>query len=722
MRNIGTVSHKNNQRSPPGSRRIKMKLYAKKSISGFIVCLVLVLLLSTLPITASAVNTSYYVDAVSGSDSNNGKSVDTAWKTLAKVNSTTFGAGDKILFKRGSSWTGTLYPKGSGASGNPITIDAYGSGALPVINGNGKYYTTSDPIDSAVYLRSQSHWVISNIEVTNKTTTKAERYGIHIDGSGGQNTGITIRNTKVHDVTNDGNAGEHARIAGIAVWARSWGDSFSNVLVEGNEVYNIGSTAIYVNGMKWVGSAVNNVIRNNYVHEIGGDGIMTVDCESPLAEYNVANTTHNQSTVACVAMWPFSCNNAVFQYNEAYNTKTTADGQGFDSDYMSRGTIFQYNYGHDNEGGFFLICSEPTTWDGKQTGFNDGTIVRYNIGQNNANWQFVLWTNITNTSIYNNVVSIKAGNSSPVIWSGSRNNLWYPDKTTFKNNIFYHNGTGGYLLEKLTGLVFDYNIFYGYHASSEPYDAHKLTNNPKFVKPGGAGLGITSCDAYKLQIGSPALNSGVLITNNGGKDYFGNPVSATAAPNRGAYNGPGIDSSTTNSTTTYTTTSISLPSVIPSDTTTTTSATTATSNPPTYSSPFKTANGQMWGLTAGGMSYEQFSTAFVTQPGITITVLSKDGKAITSGKIGTGMKVKVSENNAPSEEFSVILYGDIDGNGTIDVIDMVKMKMHILKINYLQGAMYTAANTDRDSKVTVNVFDMVVLKKSVLKINQIDQN
>src|SRR5215472_16367327 len=49
---------------------------------------------------------------------------------------------------------------------------------------------------------------------------------------------------------------------------------------------------------------------------------------------------------------------AVFQYNEAYLTRGTRDGEGFDSDYNSRNAIFQHNYSHDNEGGFMLICND----------------------------------------------------------------------------------------------------------------------------------------------------------------------------------------------------------------------------------------------------------------------------------------------------------------------------------------------------------------------------
>ena len=38
----------------------------------------------------------YYVDAVIGNDTNDGKSAETAWKTLANVNAQTFQPGDRI--------------------------------------------------------------------------------------------------------------------------------------------------------------------------------------------------------------------------------------------------------------------------------------------------------------------------------------------------------------------------------------------------------------------------------------------------------------------------------------------------------------------------------------------------------------------------------------------------------------------------------------------------
>ncbi|MEI6529767.1 MAG: right-handed parallel beta-helix repeat-containing protein [Candidatus Falkowbacteria bacterium] len=80
--------------------------------------------------------TTYYVSFSSGSDSNNGTSVSTPWKTIAKVNSQTFKAGDFILFKKGDTWVNeAIIVKSSGSAAAPITYSSYGSGSKPLISG-----------------------------------------------------------------------------------------------------------------------------------------------------------------------------------------------------------------------------------------------------------------------------------------------------------------------------------------------------------------------------------------------------------------------------------------------------------------------------------------------------------------------------------------------------------------------------------------------------------
>lgn len=79
---------------------------------------------------------SYYVDCTAGSDSNNGTSAGTAWKSLNKANAAALAPGDKILFKRGCTWMGTLKAWWNGTAANRITIGAYGTGNLPKFQNN----------------------------------------------------------------------------------------------------------------------------------------------------------------------------------------------------------------------------------------------------------------------------------------------------------------------------------------------------------------------------------------------------------------------------------------------------------------------------------------------------------------------------------------------------------------------------------------------------------
>jgi hypothetical protein len=90
----------------------------------------------------------YYVDATGGSDTSDGLTQGTAWKTIAKVNGATFAAGDQILFKRGEVWNESLVPPSSGASGSPIIFDAYGTGEAPTITGYVNLPSASWTLDS----------------------------------------------------------------------------------------------------------------------------------------------------------------------------------------------------------------------------------------------------------------------------------------------------------------------------------------------------------------------------------------------------------------------------------------------------------------------------------------------------------------------------------------------------------------------------------------------
>ena len=73
--------------------------------------------------------TVYYVSN-KGSDGNDGKSPNKAWKSLDKVSSTALKPGDYVLFERGGYFRGSLSTKAG------VTYSAYGTGAKPIICGS----------------------------------------------------------------------------------------------------------------------------------------------------------------------------------------------------------------------------------------------------------------------------------------------------------------------------------------------------------------------------------------------------------------------------------------------------------------------------------------------------------------------------------------------------------------------------------------------------------
>ncbi|KAB7729364.1 hypothetical protein F5984_17220 [Rudanella paleaurantiibacter] len=74
----------------------------------------------------------YYLSST-GRDSNNGLTIDSPFQTLDRINSVILKPGDKVLFRRGDIFRGTLRIQQSGTAVNPIIFDAYGSGEKPTI-------------------------------------------------------------------------------------------------------------------------------------------------------------------------------------------------------------------------------------------------------------------------------------------------------------------------------------------------------------------------------------------------------------------------------------------------------------------------------------------------------------------------------------------------------------------------------------------------------------
>ncbi|MFS0722526.1 right-handed parallel beta-helix repeat-containing protein [Paenibacillus sp. 1P07SE] len=481
---------------------------------------------------ASAIGTVYYIDGASGDDANSGTDPAAAWQTLEKINATTFQPGDEIRFKAGGVWSGTLHPKGSGSDGAPILIDRYGEGPKPLIAGDGA--------DAAVYFYNQEYWEVRHLEITNEADTPGQRRGIHVSGNSGDDwtnmreyRHFVFEELEIHHVSGQQGGGWHS--GGIIVWGPAWNYAVSDVVIRNNTIYSLDSVGIYLNGATRSFSS-NNTIEHNMIYDISADGAILLNTTDGVIQHNVVFDTHKRAGGYHVPLWTWGTQDAVIQYNEVFNTYPGGDAMAYDSDFNSTGTVIQYNYSHNNAGGFVLTINDGTN----PANFNRDTIIRYNISQNDQHTIFTFGGPVENTLVHNNTVYVPEHSNTRIIGSGNWDG--YAEDTFFYNNLIVNHGSGGYEFGQSVNNVFDSNLFYGNHpASVIAMDANAVTADPLLAAPGTASIGRDTVTGYQLLQGSPAIGTGRLIADNGGQDYWGNPVSASASPNIGAYEGAGLD-------------------------------------------------------------------------------------------------------------------------------------------------------------------------------------
>ena len=485
--------------------------------------------------------------------------------------------------------------KGSEAA--PIIISTYGDGARPQINANGTgvWYQSygqqlgnaqhkwQGNVSSAVLLKDVEYIEISGLEITNDR----DRGELHPEDAGKpwngknvmdrtgvagmtQNIGtadhIVLDDLYVHDV--DGNVyNKHMLNGGIYFIAAlptnetqtgipRYNDlQITNCHVE--NVYRWGIAAAYTaywgkfttdelpdSVMRQYGHS-NVVISNNYMKDVGGDAITTMYCDRPIVENNVSdgaakyiNTTDYNATDfgrVAAAIWPWKCKNAVFQYNECFDTKNAGrgngDGQAWDAD-SGDGTLYQYNYSHGNSGGAVMFCLQQAV----------NSTFRYNISQNDMIGPLNIPSN-PDAHIYNNTFYIAQGvplirpdmkngaatiENNIIYYSGTspKTETWYTnDKVTYNNNLYYNYSN---IPDRDTNAV---NVSAGTPVLADPGTAPTTVSVDGTARPHSNPAQNTVFDGYKLVENSPAIDKGKVITDANGfaveKDFFGNTITTT---------------------------------------------------------------------------------------------------------------------------------------------------------------------------------------------------
>lgn len=454
------------------------------------------------------VYTTYYFDSVSGSDENTGTDESSPKRTVSAAQALIESAGDtptQLLFKAGCEFDGKFTITGhTAAEETPLIVSSYGvteAAPYPIFTGEA---------DTEIMRIEAPNTRITGLEFTGAAATRAI---LIYSGIAGAFSNIVIADNYMHDINFNWtleDAPEEADMAllteeevqkvcpdsrsgygtgGIGTSHHSseligptW---FENMWISGNVIERVARGGMFLSagwarrpGWEWgankyhsdeVGYYPNrNVyVVGNTVRYTGGDGIVLLHTDGGYIEGNTVyhaqflgrNADTSGQAAYNVAIWSHSCNNVVYQYNEAAYThkrNNAGDGQGFDIDIGNRNIIFRYNYSHHNEGGGILICNRSVAdvfynADGTKITDEDGLPVmerRYtqmeninvlnNVFAYNDLWVFNIAGPSDGLKFFNNTVLLDGERQTYLLFSEDMANTGVPAKNwTFSNNIFW---------------------------------------------------------------------------------------------------------------------------------------------------------------------------------------------------------------------------------------------------------------------------------------------
>ncbi len=101
-----------------------------------------------------------------------------------------------------------------------------------------------------------------------------------------------------------------------------------------------------------------------------------------------------------------------------------------------------------------------------------------------------------------------------------------------------------------------------------------------------------------------------------------------------------------------------------------------------------------------------------------VVTVTSNNKEKTSGNIQTGDVITI-ESGDDKASYIVVIYGDLNGDNTISVLDLLKVQKHILGSSTLSGASKEAADVNKDGQITV--LDLLKVQKHILGDSAISQ-
>lgn len=448
----------------------------------------------------------YYVDATAGNDANDGLTPQTAWQTIAQLNTLVFQPGDSILFKRAETWRDQLLPK-SGDNTAVIYYGAFGVGDKPKlfgshnkndlsdwinVSGNIWKCTTTYPIDIGNIIFDQEasvgvkKWLLSDLvqqddSYYDKNTDEVYIYSIQHPAQQHSEIELAIRRFIV-----DHSNCSYATFENLDLrygGAHGFGGSSTAFLtirkcaitfIGGGDLAMNGTNVRYGNGIEFWGDAHDNLVEQCYLNEIYDTGLTNQNHTDVKSQYNI---TYRYNVIA-------NCGMAAL---EVWNRPATSVTHNIR---FLNNTCVNSGYGWGNQRPDYSGAAIAFWHNESQL---DSVIVRNNIFSNSQRTTYFIEdaTGVEGKIIDHNTIY----NSSPA------DTLYWNYATT----------------------VFDGSQFSTYTASTN-FDAFSTYADPQFVN--------ASLLDFSLQANSPCKDAAVDIGAT--YDFFGNTVPNGTLPDIGA--------------------------------------------------------------------------------------------------------------------------------------------------------------------------------------------
>ena len=129
-------------------------------------------------------------------------------------------------------------------------------------------------------------------------------------------------------------------------------------------------------------------------------------------------------------------------------------------------------------------------------------------------------------------------------------------------------------------------------------------------------------------------------------------------------------------------------------------------------------------LDVSGIDYNQNTVGDIKNniiSNLEIVIVNSNNEILSDDAIiGTGNKIQVKEDGKILKEYQIILYGDVNGDGKINSVDLLVLQRHILEIETLDDIYQKSANIRKNANKPSSV-DLLLIQRHILGLQIIKQ-